>query len=83
MREINSSIYAFHAPFLIAALPRLGRNNDQAEYYLTDTVALAVADGLRVDGVVVEDFEEVSGINTVAQLQESERALRSRRGARA
>jgi len=78
VREMNSSIYAFHTPFLLGALPRIGRNNEQAEYYLTDTVELAAADGLDVDGLVVPDFEEVSGINTVDQLGEAERALLAR-----
>ena len=80
VREINSSIYAFHAPFLLRALPALERNNNQGEYYLTDTVGQAVAAGLAVDGLIVDDFQELAGVNTIEQLQESERSLRARNG---
>ncbi len=76
--EINSSIYAFRYPFLIEALPRLRAENEQLEYYLTDTVAMAFAAGLPVEGVVVEDWVEVMGINTREQLDEARDILRSR-----
>ena len=80
VREINSSIYAFDAGFLAGALPRLKAANDQAEYYLTDTVAMAVGEGLRVEGVVVEDHREVLGINTREHLEEARNILESRAG---
>ena len=52
--------------------------NEQAEYYLTDTVEMAFREGLRVEGLVVDDFHEVSGINTRDQLDEAERMLERR-----
>jgi len=78
LREINSSIYSFDAGFLRDSLPRLKTDNDQGEYYLTDTVAMAVAQGLRVEPIVGEDFQELSGVNTRAHLEEAEEALRRR-----
>jgi UDP-N-acetylglucosamine diphosphorylase/glucosamine-1-phosphate N-acetyltransferase len=76
--EINSSIYAFRWPFLARALPRLGNQNRQGEYYLTDTVGMAFAEGLPVEGIVVADHHEVAGINTPAQLADAERVLEDR-----
>jgi len=78
IREFNSSIYAFRWPFLAGALPRLRTENEQAELYLTDTVRMAVDDGLRVEGMIVEDIHELAGINTREQLAEAERLLEER-----
>lgn len=72
VREINSSIYAFDRAFLLSALDRIRAENAQKEYYLTDTVHLAVEEGRRVEGLKVDDPREVSGVNTVDQLKELE-----------
>jgi UDP-N-acetylglucosamine diphosphorylase/glucosamine-1-phosphate N-acetyltransferase len=79
IHEINSSIYAFDGPFLLRGLPLIKNENRQKEYYLTDLVHLAFADGRRVEGVVVPDPMEVVGVNTVEQLEEAERLLAQRR----
>lgn len=76
--EINSSMYVFDAGFLREALPALRNENRQGEYYLTDTVHFAFSRGLPVEGVVVEDFQEVAGINTPGQLEDAARVLRER-----
>jgi UDP-N-acetylglucosamine diphosphorylase/glucosamine-1-phosphate N-acetyltransferase len=78
IREINSSIYAFRYSFLQAALPRLRAENRQKELYLTDTVHMAFTAGDRVEGFVVADPHEISGINTPEQLAEAERLLEER-----
>jgi bifunctional UDP-N-acetylglucosamine pyrophosphorylase/glucosamine-1-phosphate N-acetyltransferase len=76
--EINSSMYAFSYPFLSGALGRIENRNRQGEYYLTDTVALAFAEGRAVEGIVVEDPAEVSGINTPDQLESARLVMRGR-----
>jgi UDP-N-acetylglucosamine diphosphorylase/glucosamine-1-phosphate N-acetyltransferase len=76
IQEINSSIYAFDYPFLAGCLPRLAAENRQGEFYLTDTVGMAFAEGLPVEGMVVGDHREVSGINTADQLREAETVMR-------
>jgi len=73
VNEINSGIFAFRHPFLADALPRLRTDNRQAEYYLTDTVGMAVASRRPVQAVRVEDPMEVAGVNTPEQLKEAER----------
>ena len=75
IQEINSSIYAFDAAFLLRGLPALRNENRQGEYYLTDLVQMAFAEGRPVEGLPVGDPLEVAGINTLEQLEEAERYL--------
>jgi bifunctional UDP-N-acetylglucosamine pyrophosphorylase/glucosamine-1-phosphate N-acetyltransferase len=56
----------------------LKNDNAQKEYYLTDVVALAVAEGVPVRAQVVADEAEVAGINDAAQLAELEREFQRR-----
>ncbi|MFT4264022.1 MAG: bifunctional UDP-N-acetylglucosamine diphosphorylase/glucosamine-1-phosphate N-acetyltransferase GlmU [Nocardioides sp.] len=76
--EVNSGIYAFSAPFLAEAVARIGNGNASGEYYLTDAVGLAVADGLAVGAVVVEDSAEIEGANDRVQLAALGRLLNAR-----
>jgi bifunctional UDP-N-acetylglucosamine pyrophosphorylase/glucosamine-1-phosphate N-acetyltransferase len=78
LTEINSGILVFDAGFLASALPRLGNVNASGEYYLTDTVALARADGLRVGGFLLEDRLQTEGANDRAQLATLGRELNRR-----
>jgi bifunctional UDP-N-acetylglucosamine pyrophosphorylase/glucosamine-1-phosphate N-acetyltransferase len=76
--EVNSSIYVFRADRLWGVLDRLTPHNAQGELYLTDSVALLVADG---DGVAVHkggDPVETEGVNTRAELASASVALRDR-----
>jgi bifunctional UDP-N-acetylglucosamine pyrophosphorylase/glucosamine-1-phosphate N-acetyltransferase len=76
LREINSGIYCFAAPFLFAALRQVGQNNAQGEQYLTDVVAVAVAEQRTVAHVTAENPDEILGINTRADLAYLEALLR-------
>jgi bifunctional UDP-N-acetylglucosamine pyrophosphorylase/glucosamine-1-phosphate N-acetyltransferase len=58
IREINTGIYAFEAPFVFEALGKVGRDNAQGEYYLTDVLALARAAGRKVCSLVAGAREE-------------------------
>jgi bifunctional UDP-N-acetylglucosamine pyrophosphorylase / glucosamine-1-phosphate N-acetyltransferase len=71
--EINSGIYAFDYPVLQEVLGGLRAHNAQGEYYLTDTVALIQRAGHRAAVQCAEDWRELLGINTPAQLEEAER----------
>lgn len=73
VREINTGFMAIPVARLKEWLPRVGANNAQKEYYLTDLVELALADGCRVVTSVCEDQKEVTGINDRLQLAELER----------
>jgi bifunctional UDP-N-acetylglucosamine pyrophosphorylase/glucosamine-1-phosphate N-acetyltransferase len=71
--EINTGIMTTSGAHLHTWLPRLTSNNAQSEYYLTDIVAMAVADGHPVRGVTVESPEEVRGVNNLLELAQLER----------
>ena len=79
VREVNTGVMLLPAKRLAGWLARLTNANSQGEYYLTDIIAMAVADGVRVHGVSAADEEEVMGINDRKQQAEAERALQRRR----
>src|SRR5690606_24073147 len=76
--EVNTGILAAPAGQLRAWLQRLSNANSQGEYYLTDIVAAAVADDVRVEAMPAPTVAEVVGINDRAQLAAVEAALRAR-----
>jgi bifunctional UDP-N-acetylglucosamine pyrophosphorylase/glucosamine-1-phosphate N-acetyltransferase len=71
--EINTGIIAAPTAKLAQWLGRLSNNNAQGEYYLTDTIAMAVADGLEVSTAHPHHEWEVLGVNSKLQLAELER----------
>jgi bifunctional UDP-N-acetylglucosamine pyrophosphorylase/glucosamine-1-phosphate N-acetyltransferase len=78
LREISSGIFAFDAEFLLDALPRVGNDNAQGEYYLPDTVRIARDAGLTVGAHVIEDVVQTQGANDRAQLARLGRVLNDR-----
>jgi bifunctional UDP-N-acetylglucosamine pyrophosphorylase/glucosamine-1-phosphate N-acetyltransferase len=78
VNEINTGLIAFNAGALRRCLGKLTNHNAQGEYYLTDVIGLAVADGVHVQGSVVDSATEVLGINDRAQLALAERTLQRR-----
>ena len=77
--EINTGVMAAPTEVLARWVGKLRADNAQREYYLTDIVGMAVADGVKVAGVVAADANDVGGINDRAQLVEAERILQRRR----
>lgn len=71
--EGNTGILAVPAERLGDWMSRLSNNNAQGEYYLTDVIAMAVADGLVVATEQPLDAMEVQGANDRRQLAELER----------
>ncbi len=78
INEIYSGIMAVPAQRLAQWLSRLDNQNAQNEYYLTDVVKFAVADGVRVLAHRIHDAVQVAGVNSPAQLAELERAHQAR-----
>jgi bifunctional UDP-N-acetylglucosamine pyrophosphorylase/glucosamine-1-phosphate N-acetyltransferase len=72
--EVYSGIMAVPSRLLKPWLARLTNNNAQGEYYLTDIVAMAVADGVPVVAHRITDALQVAGVNSPLQLAELERA---------
>ena len=77
--EINSGIFAFRYPVLRTVLGRLTTENAQGEYYLTDTLTLIQEAGEKASVLCADDWRELLGINTPAQLAEAERIYRARK----
>ncbi len=73
IREINTGIMAIPTAHLVDWLGRLKNDNAQGEYYLTDIVALAVAEGVPVRTAQPDAEWEVLGVNSKVQLAELER----------
>jgi bifunctional UDP-N-acetylglucosamine pyrophosphorylase/glucosamine-1-phosphate N-acetyltransferase len=78
IREVNSGIYCVQAPFLFTALQRVGRANAQGEQYLTDMIAIAVAQQHPVAHVTIPEVQEIMGINTRVDLARLETWMRGR-----
>ncbi|WP_395320187.1 bifunctional UDP-N-acetylglucosamine diphosphorylase/glucosamine-1-phosphate N-acetyltransferase GlmU [Variovorax sp. UC74_104] len=78
VREIYSGVMAVPARLLKGWLGRLDNRNAQGEYYLTDVVKLAAADGVPVVAHITTDALQVAGINSPAQLAALERAWQLR-----
>jgi len=78
IREGNTGILAAPRERLIDWLGRLSNSNAQGEYYLTDIIAMAVADGLRVATETASDAMDVQGANDRLQLAELERHYQQR-----
>lgn len=77
IKELNVGAYCFRADWLWDALHRI-QVSPKGEYYLTDTVELAVRDNLPVQAIVMDDFGETIGINNRVHLAEAEAAMRRR-----
>jgi bifunctional UDP-N-acetylglucosamine pyrophosphorylase/glucosamine-1-phosphate N-acetyltransferase len=77
INELNVGAYCFSAEWLWAALRKI-KVSKKGEYYLTDTVGLAVQAGLPVRALVCDDPLETIGINTRTDLADAEAAMRQR-----
>lgn len=80
VREINSGIYCFRLPDLLESLAALRSENEQGEYYLTDTLEILCGKGRRVAAMLCADPAEIAGINDREQLAAMEAGLRERGG---
>ena len=76
--EVNSGVLAAGATDLAAWLERVGADNAQGEYYLTDCVALAANDNRRVDAVIASDAGELMGANDRIQMAALEQVFQQR-----
>ena len=78
VNEINTGIMVLPASSAKRWLDRLDDSNSQGEFYLTDVIAMAVAEDVPVAGVPVDDPAEAMGINDRNQLALAERAIQQR-----
>lgn len=72
IKEWNTGIYCFKAGEMFGALSQTSNQNQQGEFYLTDTLGILYKAGKTIASVVLEDLMEVSGVNSQEQLAELE-----------
>ena len=73
----NGGLMAFAGKTALSILKRIGNDNRKGEFYLTDAIAIARAMKLKAVAIETEE-DDVRGINTKAQLAETEAALQQR-----
>ncbi|WP_126457132.1 bifunctional UDP-N-acetylglucosamine diphosphorylase/glucosamine-1-phosphate N-acetyltransferase GlmU [Sulfuriflexus mobilis] len=73
IKEVNTGMLAVRGKQLKNWLGRLGNDNAQGEYYLTDIIGMAVSDGIEVRTVQANNSYEVEGVNDRLQLARLER----------
>jgi bifunctional UDP-N-acetylglucosamine pyrophosphorylase/glucosamine-1-phosphate N-acetyltransferase len=78
VKELNCGIYCFDAKWLWSHIDRIPLNPVAHEYYLTDIVDIAVADGQRVEAIASDDPDEMIGINNRSHLARAETVARRR-----
>jgi len=76
IREINSGIYAFDLAPLFDALRGIASQNAQGEFYLTDLIGIYRRRKLTVETLVVDNQQEIRGINSRSELAEVSRIVR-------
>jgi bifunctional UDP-N-acetylglucosamine pyrophosphorylase/glucosamine-1-phosphate N-acetyltransferase len=78
IREVNTGLLCAQAAHLRDWLARLTNENTQGEYYLTDCIGLAAADGVPVVAGAAGSAAETQGINSKGDLARAERLLQRR-----
>ncbi len=79
IKEINSGVYVFSLAPLFEALRGLATANAQGEYYLTDLISTYRRRRRAVETVVLEDPNEIRGINSRSELAEASRIVRQKK----
>ncbi|MDA3945058.1 MAG: bifunctional UDP-N-acetylglucosamine diphosphorylase/glucosamine-1-phosphate N-acetyltransferase GlmU [Helicobacteraceae bacterium] len=74
---VNAGIYSFNREVLETYIPKLSNDNAQSEYYLTDIIALAKADGINIEPLEVDE-EYFKGVNSKIDLAAAEEIMQER-----
>ena len=74
---VNAGIYSFSKAAIEKYLPQLSNDNAQEEYYLTDVIAMAKADGLTIEPLLVDE-EHFKGVNSKFDLATAEEIMQAR-----
>ena len=78
LKEINTSLYCFDAKALFDNISSLDSNNYQKEYYLTDIIEKFAQNNLKTSVLLIDDNNEVAGVNDRVQLCGVEKIMRWR-----
>lgn len=75
INEINAAVYVVNNQKLFHHLSEIQSTNSQKEYYLTDLVKIFVANNYKIASHIVQDFNEISGVNDKNQLCDMQKKL--------
>ena len=78
IKEINSGIYVFNGRLLKYALGKIDNKNAQNEYYATDVIKVLKDEACKLGAFILEDQEEILGVNSREQLAFCEKVMRDR-----
>lgn len=78
IKEINSGVYCFNGKVLKMFLERLDNNNSQNEYYITDIIGILKEENYSLGACVIDNQDEIHGVNSREQLSFSEKIMRQR-----
>ncbi len=78
VQEVNTGTYCFDNQLLFETLKKVGNNNAQQEYYLTDVIEILRNDNQVVSAFCTPDFDETLGVNDRVQLAQAEKLMQMR-----
>lgn len=76
IKEVNTGIYIFYAPYLAEVIDQLENDNAQNEYYITDVIRLLRKKGKEVHSLIIPDPTEAIGINNRWDLARAENIMK-------
>lgn len=79
IKEVNAGVYCFTAKELFKALDKIDNNNEKGEYYLTDVIGIQVKENKKVQSFILEDSQEILGVNSKVELAIANQVLRERK----
>lgn len=78
IKEVNAGVYCFDNIELFKALEKIDNNNEKGEYYLTDVISIFVEANKKVGTFLLEDKDEILGINSKVELEQANNIMRKR-----
>lgn len=79
VKEVNAGVYCCDSKELFKALEKITNNNEKGEYYLTDIIKIQVSENKKVSSFILEDNEEILGVNSKIDLAKASKVLRIRK----
>ncbi|SHK08000.1 bifunctional UDP-N-acetylglucosamine pyrophosphorylase / Glucosamine-1-phosphate N-acetyltransferase [Anaerobranca californiensis DSM 14826] len=78
IKEVNTGIFVFNVGLLFELLPKVKNSNAQGEYYLPDVLQLLLDRGEKIGAQIMDNPQEMAGINDRIKLYEAEQILKLR-----
>ncbi len=78
VKEINTGTYCFKSGYLFPTLRKIKKNPVKGEYYLTDAIEILNHQGAKLHPVIIDDPDEILGVNTRYQLAQANKIMQTR-----